>query len=110
MVTVDRGNSAQIFTAGSDPLQIPPGEPFNKWKSASAGGRTLGKSARSSWKKNNPVVKPRSHGGDSAETNQLTSIDSPQHNNFRSATSFDSFPWLKLSRIAAFTSPAVFIR
>lgn len=37
-------------------------------------------------------------------------ILSPQLRSFRSCTSFTSFPWLKLSRIAAFTSPAVFIR
>lgn len=35
---------------------------------------------------------------------------SPQQRSFKSCTSFTSFPWLKLSRMAAFTSPAVFIR
>ena len=39
-----------------------------------------------------------------------SSIISPQHNSFSNPTNFTSFPWLKLSRIAAFTSPAVLIR
>jgi len=39
-----------------------------------------------------------------------SSIISPQHSSFSSPTNFTSFPWLKLSRIAAFTSPAVLIR
>lgn len=37
-------------------------------------------------------------------------ILSPQQRSFRSCTSFTSFPCPKLSRMAAFTSPAVFIR
>jgi len=39
-----------------------------------------------------------------------SSMVSPQHNSLSRPTSLTSLPWLRLSRIAAFTSPAVFIR
>lgn len=37
------------------------------------------------------------------------SMDSPQQSNLSNPTNFASLPWLRLSRIAALTSPAVFI-
>ena len=44
------------------------------------------------------------------KSDRSASIDSPQHSSLINATNFASFPWLRLSRMAAFNSPAVFIR
>lgn len=55
----------------------------------------------------NPNAKALQTLGKSARSANIPSL---QHKSFKSCTSFTSFPWLRLSRIAALTSPAVFIR
>ena len=111
MVTTVMGIVHKKFTADSNPLQTQPGGALDQKGTVSAN------LACSPWENRlaPPGKQPRGQSSFLQRQarycrDQLTSIDSPQHRSFRSATSLDSLPWLKLSRIAAFTSPAVFIR